>query len=237
MQSTSVKSNLQVFRAKFSEITPNSIRRACETLMEPDCNISDAVDVRQELDLRIGTELIFTSAASRAQTPPPSAPPAPIHSRSLIQGCIISHRVIHALVVFAHAIPPSFLSFRCLLHSLPDPPPAEDLPGVAGQSADFLRQLSVSHSGLRGGAIQSHPGFHTRDFLQDQRYLHTSCRDAGAEVCPALPTPHSLCPCFFGGFFSQCCTRWTRTPWSSAGRETVSSTTRLAWCSIRSAWR
>ncbi|KAK2894107.1 DNA topoisomerase 3-alpha isoform X2 [Channa argus] len=49
-----VKPNVQVFRAKFSEITPNSIRRACETLMEPDVNISDAVDVRQELDLRIG---------------------------------------------------------------------------------------------------------------------------------------------------------------------------------------
>lgn len=50
----SVKPNLQVFRAKFSEITPNSIRRACETLTEPDANVSDAVDVRQELDLRIG---------------------------------------------------------------------------------------------------------------------------------------------------------------------------------------
>ncbi|XP_019961551.2 DNA topoisomerase 3-alpha [Paralichthys olivaceus] len=49
-----VKHNLQVFRAKFSEITPNSIQRACETLTEPDANISDAVDVRQELDLRIG---------------------------------------------------------------------------------------------------------------------------------------------------------------------------------------
>ncbi|XP_058510330.1 DNA topoisomerase 3-alpha [Solea solea] len=49
-----VKPNLQVFRAKFSEITPNSIRRACETLTEPDVNISDAVDARQELDLRIG---------------------------------------------------------------------------------------------------------------------------------------------------------------------------------------
>ncbi|XP_047428645.1 DNA topoisomerase 3-alpha [Mugil cephalus] len=49
-----VKPNLQVFRAKFSEITPNSIRRACETLTEPDANVSDAVDVRQELDLRIG---------------------------------------------------------------------------------------------------------------------------------------------------------------------------------------
>uniref|UniRef100_A0A7N6AE04 DNA topoisomerase n=1 Tax=Anabas testudineus TaxID=64144 RepID=A0A7N6AE04_ANATE len=49
-----VKPNIQVFRAKFSEITPNSIRRACENLVEPDANISDAVDVRQELDLRIG---------------------------------------------------------------------------------------------------------------------------------------------------------------------------------------
>lgn len=49
-----VKANIQVFRAKFSEITPNSIRRACETLTEPDVNVSDAVDVRQELDLRIG---------------------------------------------------------------------------------------------------------------------------------------------------------------------------------------
>uniref|UniRef100_A0A8C1ZDN9 DNA topoisomerase n=1 Tax=Cyprinus carpio TaxID=7962 RepID=A0A8C1ZDN9_CYPCA len=49
-----VKPNIQVFRARFSEITPNSIRRACETLTEPDVNVSDAVDVRQELDLRIG---------------------------------------------------------------------------------------------------------------------------------------------------------------------------------------
>lgn len=53
---SSVKPNIQVFRAKFSEITPNSIRRACESLTEPDANISDAVDVRQELDLRIGKD-------------------------------------------------------------------------------------------------------------------------------------------------------------------------------------
>lgn len=56
----SVKPNLQVFRAKFSEITPNSIRAACETLIEPDSNISDAVDVRQELDLRIGEVAALT---------------------------------------------------------------------------------------------------------------------------------------------------------------------------------
>ncbi|XP_015264887.1 PREDICTED: DNA topoisomerase 3-alpha [Gekko japonicus] len=49
-----VKPNLQVFRARFSEITPRAIRNACENLCQPDQNVSDAVDVRQELDLRIG---------------------------------------------------------------------------------------------------------------------------------------------------------------------------------------
>lgn len=169
VRSTSVKSNLQVFRAKFSEITPNSIRRACETLTEPDRNISDAVDVRQELDLRIGT------GADLHLRFPHSGPPrlTSCHSRL------------------------AFLSFRCLLHSLPDPPPAEDLSGVAGQSADFLRQLSVPHSGLRGGAFQSHPGFHTRDLLQDQRYRRASRRDAAAERGQALPAPRLHCLCFF----------------------------------------
>lgn len=49
-----VKPSLQVFRARFSEITPGAIRTACENLTQPNQNISDAVDVRQELDLRIG---------------------------------------------------------------------------------------------------------------------------------------------------------------------------------------
>jgi DNA topoisomerase IA len=42
------------FRAKFSEITAQSVQRALRTLAEPNRNISNAVDVRQELDLRIG---------------------------------------------------------------------------------------------------------------------------------------------------------------------------------------
>uniref|UniRef100_I3MP50 DNA topoisomerase n=1 Tax=Ictidomys tridecemlineatus TaxID=43179 RepID=I3MP50_ICTTR len=49
-----VKPGLQVLRARFSEITPRAVRTACENLTEPDQRISDAVDVRQELDLRIG---------------------------------------------------------------------------------------------------------------------------------------------------------------------------------------
>lgn len=49
-----VKSNIRVYRAKFSEITKQSIERALQTLGEPDKAISDAVDVRSELDLRIG---------------------------------------------------------------------------------------------------------------------------------------------------------------------------------------
>ncbi|CAH2980191.1 unnamed protein product [Chilo suppressalis] len=51
---TAVKTNLQIFRAKFSEITAVSVRRALQNLEQPNKNISDAVDVRQELDLRIG---------------------------------------------------------------------------------------------------------------------------------------------------------------------------------------
>jgi DNA topoisomerase IA len=43
-----------IFRAKFSEITAQSVQRALQTLAEPNRNISNAVDVRQELDLRIG---------------------------------------------------------------------------------------------------------------------------------------------------------------------------------------
>ncbi|NXO01935.1 TOP3A topoisomerase, partial [Rhinopomastus cyanomelas] len=49
-----VKPNLQVFRARFSEITLHAVRAACENLTQPDQKTSDAVDVRQELDLRIG---------------------------------------------------------------------------------------------------------------------------------------------------------------------------------------
>ncbi|XP_032472470.1 DNA topoisomerase 3-alpha isoform X2 [Phocoena sinus] len=49
-----VKPSLQVLRARFSEITARAVQAACENLMEPDRRVSDAVDVRQELDLRIG---------------------------------------------------------------------------------------------------------------------------------------------------------------------------------------
>ncbi|XP_074647309.1 DNA topoisomerase 3-alpha-like [Tubulanus polymorphus] len=49
-----VKPNIRVYRARFSEITPQAIQRACRNLLEPDENVSNAVDVRQELDLRIG---------------------------------------------------------------------------------------------------------------------------------------------------------------------------------------
>ena len=49
-----IKPNICVFRAKFSEITAHSVTRAMENLEPPNKNVSDAVDVRQELDLRIG---------------------------------------------------------------------------------------------------------------------------------------------------------------------------------------
>ncbi|XP_019609294.2 DNA topoisomerase 3-alpha isoform X1 [Rhinolophus sinicus] len=49
-----VKPTLQVLRARFSEITPRAVKTACENLTEPDQRVSAAVDVRRELDLRIG---------------------------------------------------------------------------------------------------------------------------------------------------------------------------------------
>lgn len=51
---TQVNPRLEVFRAKFSEITKQAISRAMQNLIRPDKRVSDAVDVRQELDLRIG---------------------------------------------------------------------------------------------------------------------------------------------------------------------------------------
>ncbi|KAL5017788.1 hypothetical protein ScPMuIL_003510 [Solemya velum] len=51
---TAVKPSVKVYRAHFSEMTPQAVARACRSLTPMDRNISDAVDVRQELDLRIG---------------------------------------------------------------------------------------------------------------------------------------------------------------------------------------
>ncbi|XP_078042704.1 topoisomerase 3-alpha isoform X2 [Augochlora pura] len=49
-----VKSNIRIYRAKFSEITQASVSRALQNLCDPDEAVSNAVDVRSELDLRIG---------------------------------------------------------------------------------------------------------------------------------------------------------------------------------------
>lgn len=49
-----VKPNIQVYRAKFSEITAASVKRALHNIGQPDERQSQAVDARTELDLRIG---------------------------------------------------------------------------------------------------------------------------------------------------------------------------------------
>ncbi|XP_053693949.1 DNA topoisomerase 3-alpha [Sabethes cyaneus] len=49
-----IKPQIEVLRAKFSEITTPSIKRAVENLAVPDDRQNDAVNVRSELDLRIG---------------------------------------------------------------------------------------------------------------------------------------------------------------------------------------
>lgn len=99
-----------------------------------------------------------------------------------------------------HMILSSFLSIRRILHSIPDTPPAEDLSRVSGQSADLLRQLSVSHSWFCGGAFQSYTGFHTRDFLQDQRYkpIRSQTHRSNGDVLKLKPdSSSSSFPLFF----------------------------------------
>ncbi|XP_043503570.1 DNA topoisomerase 3-alpha isoform X1 [Polistes fuscatus] len=49
-----VKPDIRIYRAKFSEITQASINRALQTLDAPNKAISEAVNIRSELDLRIG---------------------------------------------------------------------------------------------------------------------------------------------------------------------------------------
>lgn len=49
-----VKQNVDVYRAIFSEITAPAVKRAMDNLTRPNKLVSDAVDARMELDLRIG---------------------------------------------------------------------------------------------------------------------------------------------------------------------------------------
>uniref|UniRef100_A0A0K0CVM8 DNA topoisomerase n=1 Tax=Angiostrongylus cantonensis TaxID=6313 RepID=A0A0K0CVM8_ANGCA len=57
-----LKSNqrLDVYRARFSEITPRAIEYAAKHLTRLDQNIVDAVDCRSQLDLRIGTNALIS---------------------------------------------------------------------------------------------------------------------------------------------------------------------------------
>lgn len=52
-----VKSNIKIFRAKFSEITQAGLQRALANLSQPDELMNNAVNIRTELDLRTGAAL------------------------------------------------------------------------------------------------------------------------------------------------------------------------------------
>lgn len=52
-------SNIEIYRAKFSEITPRAIFSAAHNLIRLDERVVSAVDCRTELDLRIGRLFCF----------------------------------------------------------------------------------------------------------------------------------------------------------------------------------
>ena len=140
-----MKPSLQVLRARFSEITARAVRTACENLTEPDQRVSDAVDVRQELDLRIGEEGAMG-----------------VGGRGLGAHPAVTLAICGVLL-------PSVLSTRGSLHQVPDAATAEDLPRGAGGAAYQLRQLPVPHPGVRGGEVQSHSGICAGSLPQDPR--------------------------------------------------------------------
>jgi len=49
-----VKPNIDIYRAHFSALTREDLTNAASNLARPNQNLSDAVRVRQEIDLRIG---------------------------------------------------------------------------------------------------------------------------------------------------------------------------------------
>ncbi|ELP93021.1 DNA topoisomerase 3-alpha, putative [Entamoeba invadens IP1] len=66
----SVNKHLKVFRAHFNSLVPVEIARAYRTLTPPDKNLSDAVDIRQELDLRTGAAFTrFQTTLLKRQVP------------------------------------------------------------------------------------------------------------------------------------------------------------------------
>jgi len=48
------RKNLEILRARFSALTTEDITHAMDNLDVPNENLSDAVRVRQEIDLRMG---------------------------------------------------------------------------------------------------------------------------------------------------------------------------------------
>jgi DNA topoisomerase-3 len=64
------KESLDIYRAKFSALTKKDIEDAIDNLVKPQKSLSDAVKVRQEVDLRIGASFTrFQTLALKKELP------------------------------------------------------------------------------------------------------------------------------------------------------------------------
>eukprot|EP01087_Luapelamoeba_hula_P000664 TRINITY_DN10492_c0_g1_i1.p1 TRINITY_DN10492_c0_g1~~TRINITY_DN10492_c0_g1_i1.p1 ORF type:complete len:246 (-),score=6.38 TRINITY_DN10492_c0_g1_i1:671-1408(-) len=76
---------MEVFRAHFSSLVPREIHQACRTLTPPDVLASQAVDARQEIDLRIG------AAFTRFQTLRLRAKFDGLDGQKISSDCVFGH--------------------------------------------------------------------------------------------------------------------------------------------------
>ncbi|CAI5943898.1 unnamed protein product [Closterium sp. NIES-65] len=166
-------SRLAVFRAHFSALVDRDIHHAAQNLGRPNSNFADAVDARQEIDLRIGasfTRFQTMLLQNRFALPSPSADRKPVISYGPCQFPTLGFVVERYWDILAHVEEP-FWAIHCR-HVQHSPPPAT--------SAEFSWQ--------RGRLFDHHIAATLFEMCLDNP-VATVMEVAGSERCKFPPFP------------------------------------------------